>query len=67
MVLSLRFKSSFVHHLGKLGQLKDKLREAEDEMVKALAGIYLCWLKFNLIENVQSVFLCNLLFLSFSL
>lgn len=41
-VFCLKFKSVFIHPLGKLGELKDKLREAEDEMVKALAGISAC-------------------------
>jgi hypothetical protein len=41
--------------LGKLGELKAKLREAEDEMVKALAGTCLCFLSSEPIGNLKSV------------
>lgn len=45
--------------LGKLGELKAKLREAEDEMVKALAGTCLCFFSSKPIGNLKSVLFGN--------
>jgi hypothetical protein len=48
-----------IFRLGKLWELKAKLREAEDEMVKALAGTCLCLLSSMPIGNLKSVLFGN--------